>query len=107
MRRFSASPNRNRNRSRSTKSRGPRSNSQAAAVRDETGGCRRPGRVGADHRVCPQPDRRSAMSEVMYDITEGDWRVTAICEGENPDAQITFYRQGELFKSFPYPAYRV
>ncbi len=43
-----------------------------------------------------------------YDITEGDWRVTAEAGyGVNGDTTITFYHKGEIYRTMPYPAYRI
>jgi hypothetical protein len=47
----------------------------------------------------PDPD-------VIFDITEGGWRVIAR-DVDGPDAHLDFEHNGKPYRSFDYPAYRV
>jgi hypothetical protein len=42
----------------------------------------------------------------IFDLTEGDWRVTAIDVGDG-DAQVEFTYKSEPYRSLRYPAYKV
>lgn len=44
---------------------------------------------------------------LVYDITEGPWRVMCSYTGEGQDAFVTFWHNGEHYQSFDYPAYKV
>lgn len=44
------------------------------------------------------------MSELAFDITEGDWRVTGSYEGEG---NIVFYKDGKEYKKLTYPGYKI
>jgi len=44
------------------------------------------------------------MSEIEFDVTHGEWRVTGSYADED---NITIYRDGEPFRTFTYPAYKI
>jgi hypothetical protein len=45
-----------------------------------------------------------ASSAPAFDETRGAWRVTATC---GPSENVTFYRDGKLYMSYTYPAYKI
>jgi hypothetical protein len=44
------------------------------------------------------------MSEIEFDVSQGPWRVTGSYASED---NIAIYRDGEHFRTFTYPAYKI